>query len=209
MPDNQKIKPGTVVAAAGVVAALAIAGSLKSGFSGPGAIANTTIVVGVGGSGGGQAMPLEPPLPSGPLRIPDKPIGKRGWKPEQIRNAAIIVDIGREMKMPKRALIIAVATAMQESSLTNHGHLGANNDHDSLGLFQQRPSQGWGTPKQIMDPRYAARKFYEKLMKVKRWWELPLTKAAQAVQVSAYPNRYADDEEDAKLIVNELLGLPQ
>ena len=61
------------------------------------------------------------------------------------------------MKVPPRGWVIAVATAMQECSLTNHGYLGDHNDHDSLGLFQQRPSQGWGTPEQIMDPVYAAR----------------------------------------------------
>ncbi|MDI1465089.1 M23 family metallopeptidase [Catellatospora sp. KI3] len=123
---------------------------------------------------------------------------------EKIRNAAIIIKTGQQLKVSPRGWVIAVATAMQESSLTNHGFLGKRNDHDSLGLFQQRPSQGWGTPEQVMDPVYAATKFYTKLMKVKGWESLPLTVAAQRVQISAYPNAYAKHEPLATRIVNEL-----
>ncbi|MBV1853438.1 M23 family metallopeptidase [Catellatospora tritici] len=123
---------------------------------------------------------------------------------EKIRNAAIIIKTGQQLKVPPRGWVIAVATAMQESSLTNHGFLGDRNDHDSLGLFQQRPSQGWGTPAQVMDPVYAATKFYQKLLKVKEWETLPLTVAAQRVQISAYPNAYAKHEPLATRIVNEL-----
>ena len=123
---------------------------------------------------------------------------------EQVRNAAIIVKTGQELKVPPRGWVIAVATAMQESSLTNHGHLGDRNDHDSLGLFQQRPSTGWGTPQQIMDPVYAATKFYNKLTQVANWELLPLTVAAQRVQISAYPNAYAKHEPIATRIVNSL-----
>jgi murein DD-endopeptidase MepM/ murein hydrolase activator NlpD len=93
---------------------------------------------------------------------------------------------------------------MQESSLTNHGYLGSRNDHDSLGLFQQRPSQGWGTPKQVQDPAYASRKFYQKLVKVRGWEKMPLTDAAQEVQRSAFPDAYAKHEPDAAEIVNLL-----
>jgi hypothetical protein len=113
---------------------------------------------------------------------------------EQIRNAAIIINVGSELKLPPRAWVIAVATAMQESRLSNLGHLGARNDHDSLGLFQQRPSAGWGTPAQVQDPVYASRKFYEKLQTVQGWEKMPLTRAAQRVQRSAYPNAYAKHE---------------
>ncbi|MEV4411614.1 M23 family metallopeptidase [Catellatospora sp. NPDC049609] len=126
------------------------------------------------------------------------------YSEEKIRNAAIIIKTGQELKLPPRGWVIAVATAMQESSLTNHGHLGDRNDHDSLGLFQQRPSQGWGTPEQIMDPVYSSTKFYKKLVKVKDWESLPLTVAAQRVQISAYPNAYAKHEPLATRIVNEL-----
>ncbi|GIJ51814.1 hypothetical protein Val02_87000 [Virgisporangium aliadipatigenens] len=123
---------------------------------------------------------------------------------EQMRNAAIIVSIGQEMRVPPRGWVIAVATAIQESYLNNVGHLGEANDHDSLGLFQQRPSQGWGTPAQIMDPRYSSRKFYEKLMTVPGWEGAPLTTAAQRVQRSAYPNAYARHENVATTIVNTI-----
>ncbi len=123
---------------------------------------------------------------------------------EQMRNAAIIINVGKEMGLPPRAWVIAVATAMQESRLTNLGHLGARNDHDSQGLFQQRPSAGWGTPAQVRDPEYASRKFYEKLKTVEGWETTSLTRAAQRVQRSAYPNAYAKHETIAAQIVNLL-----
>lgn len=126
------------------------------------------------------------------------------YGPDKVRNAAIIVRTGQELKIPPRGWVIAVATAMQESSLTNHGDLGERNDHDSLGLFQQRPSQGWGAAAQIMDPVYSSTKFYEKLLKVTNWELLPLTVAAQRVQISAYPNAYAKHEPIATQIVNSL-----
>ena len=122
----------------------------------------------------------------------------------QIHNAAVIINVGADLKMPPRAWVIAVATAMQESRLTNLGNLGARNDHDSLGLFQQRPSSGWGTPAQVMDPVYASTKFYEKLKTIAGWETMPLTAAAQAVQVSAYPDAYAKHEPLATQIVNLL-----
>jgi murein DD-endopeptidase MepM/ murein hydrolase activator NlpD len=145
--------------------------------------------------GCGQGGPIDPDseLPS------IRPYGS-----EQTRNAAIIINTGAELKLPPRAWVIAVATAMQESRLTNLGHLGAANDHDSLGLFQQRPSSGWGTPAQVRDPVYASRKFYEKLQTVKGWEKTSLTRAAQAVQRSAYPSAYAKHEALATQIVNLL-----
>jgi murein DD-endopeptidase MepM/ murein hydrolase activator NlpD len=126
------------------------------------------------------------------------------YGPDQIRNAAIIIRTGQDLGVPPRGWVIAVATAMQESNLINHGFLGAANDHDSLGLFQQRPSQGWGTPEQIMDPVYSSTKFYNKLVQVPDWLGLPLTVAAQWVQRSAYPNAYAKHEPMATNIVNQL-----
>jgi murein DD-endopeptidase MepM/ murein hydrolase activator NlpD len=139
---------------------------------------------------------------------PIDPTGKmpqfRSYGAAQIRNAAIIIKTGSDLKLPPRAWVIAVATAMQESRLTNLGNLGTNNDHDSLGLFQQRPSSGWGTPAQIMNPVYAATKFYEKLESIPGWERLALTEAAQRVQVSAYPDAYAKHEAVATEIVNAL-----
>ncbi|MEU8229915.1 M23 family metallopeptidase [Actinoplanes sp. NPDC048967] len=126
------------------------------------------------------------------------------YSAEQIKNAAIIISVGKQLKLPPRAWVIAVATAMQESNLRNLGHLGKRNDHDSLGLFQQRPSSGWGSPAQVTDPVYAATKFYGKLRKVKNWDSLALTRAAQKVQISAYPGAYAKHEPVATQIVNML-----
>ncbi|WP_240192709.1 M23 family metallopeptidase [Glycomyces sp. YM15] len=128
------------------------------------------------------------------------------YSSEQIKNAAIIISVGQDLEIPARGWIIAVATAMQESRLTNLGHLGDRNDHDSQGLFQQRPSSGWGTPEQVTDPVYASTKFYEKLQTIDDWETLPLTVAAQRVQISAFPDAYAKHEPKATEIVNTLTG---
>jgi murein DD-endopeptidase MepM/ murein hydrolase activator NlpD len=129
-----------------------------------------------------------------------------GYTTAQVTNAATIVKAGQDRNMPPRAWVIAVATAMQESQLKNPGNLGARNDHDSLGLFQQRPSTGWGTPAQIMNPEYAAGKFYAALKNVDGWQSMTLTRAAQRVQKSAYPNAYAKWENAAAALVNRLSG---
>jgi murein DD-endopeptidase MepM/ murein hydrolase activator NlpD len=120
---------------------------------------------------------------------------------EQIGNAAIIVAVGVERKVPVRGQVIAVATAMQESRLYNATE---ETDHDSLGLFQQRPSAGWGKPEELTDPRYASRKFYEALLEVDGWQSMPLTVAAQKVQRSAYPDAYAKHEPGAAAVVSAL-----
>ncbi len=106
---------------------------------------------------------------------------------EQITNAALIVAAGQHLGIPEPGETIALATAMQESGLHNLNY----GDRDSLGLFQQRPSQGWGTPSQIMDPTYSATTFYKALMNVSGWATMPTTDAAQAVQRSAFPDAYA------------------
>jgi murein DD-endopeptidase MepM/ murein hydrolase activator NlpD len=125
---------------------------------------------------------------------------------EQVHNAAIIIATGQKLKVPPRGWVIAVATALQESALRNLGDLGSRNDHDSLGLFQQRPSQGWGTAAEIMDPEYASTKFYNKLITIPNWLSLALTDAAQRVQLSAYPDAYAKHEPLAAELVNLLTG---
>jgi murein DD-endopeptidase MepM/ murein hydrolase activator NlpD len=125
---------------------------------------------------------------------------------DQMRNAAIIVEVGRKMQVPPRGWVVAVATAMQESVLRNLPNLGTRNDHDSIGLFQQRPSQGWGSVDQLLNPRYAAQKFYKKLLTVPGWQNMALTDAAQAVQRSAYPDAYAKHEPLATQVVNALTG---
>ncbi len=130
-----------------------------------------------------------------------------GIDADQMRNAAIIISVAQQMDVPPRGWVIGVATAMQESWLRNLPYLGeGKNDHDSIGLFQQRPSTGWGRPEQLLDPAYAARKFFEKLLKVPGWQKRSLTDVAQAVQVSAYPDAYAKHEPRAAQIVNALTG---
>ncbi|MFJ9033642.1 C40 family peptidase [Streptomyces sp. NPDC102274] len=109
---------------------------------------------------------------------------------EQIPNAQTIVATGISLDVPQRGQIIALATAMQESRLRNLG----SGDRDSLGLFQQRPSQGWGTAQQIRDPLYASEKFYRTLLTVPGWQQLTVTQAAQAVQKSGFPDAYAQWE---------------
>ncbi|MEU8970193.1 heavy metal transporter [Streptomyces monashensis] len=124
------------------------------------------------------------------------------FTPEQAQNAATIAAVGTGRHMPERAVAIALATAIQESGLRNIEH----GDRDSLGLFQQRPSQGWGTEQQIMDPAYAAGIFYAHLAKVPDYAGLPLTVAAQRVQRSGYPEAYAKHEPDATLLAASLTG---
>ncbi|MEU9095224.1 hypothetical protein [Streptomyces sp. NPDC048428] len=121
---------------------------------------------------------------------------------EQAANAATISAVGTTHGMPERAVTIALATALQESGLRNIEH----GDRDSLGLFQQRPSQGWGTEKQILDPVYSAGKFYEHLAEVPGYSRLPLTVAAQRVQRSGFPQAYAKHEPDAALLAAALTG---
>jgi hypothetical protein len=126
---------------------------------------------------------------------------------EQLANAKAIIDTAKEMGLPPRAWTIAIATSLQESNLHNIGHLGANNDHDSLGLFQQRPSTGgWGTAEQIQDPHHATTKFLQRLVQLDGWDQMPLTKAAQKVQVSAYPEHYAKHEAQAGDIIAAIHG---
>ncbi|MET7480116.1 heavy metal transporter [Streptomyces sp. NPDC005648] len=124
------------------------------------------------------------------------------FTPEQAVNAATIAAVGTGRGMPERAVAIALATSLQESGLRNIQH----GDRDSLGLFQQRPSQGWGKPQQILDPTYAAGVFYEHLAKVPDYQKLPLTVAAQRVQRSGFPEAYAKHEPDAALLAAALTG---
>ncbi|PTA44256.1 hypothetical protein [Micromonospora sp. RP3T] len=120
---------------------------------------------------------------------------------EQTANVKAIIAATKKAGLPERAAVVSIATALQESKLENLGHLGDKNDHDSLGLFQQRPSSGWGTPEQITDPEYSTLAFLKGLKQVDGWQDMPLTKAAQTVQVSAYPDAYAQWEKQATDLV--------
>ncbi|WP_422733474.1 hypothetical protein ACN26Y_22315 [Micromonospora sp. WMMD558] len=122
---------------------------------------------------------------------------------EQVANVKAIIAATKKADMDERAAVVAIATALQESKLVNLGHLGERNDHDSQGLFQQRPSSGWGTVEQITDPEYSTLAFLKGLKQVDGWQDMPLTKAAQTVQVSAYPFHYAQWETQAADLVAE------
>jgi hypothetical protein len=122
---------------------------------------------------------------------------------EQVANVRAIVAATKKAGMDERAAVVAVGTALQESKLENLGHLGDRNDHDSQGLFQQRPSSGWGTVEEITDPEYSTLAFLKGLKQVDGWEEMPLTVAAQTVQVSAYPDHYAQWEKQAADLVAE------
>lgn len=122
--------------------------------------------------------------------------------PEQAHNASLIAGVAISRDLPPRATSIALATAYQESGIRNldYGHA------DSLGLFQQRPSQGWGTAKQVMDPYYSAGKFFEALLKVKDWKTGDINDVAQKVQRSAYPEGYRRHVQNARTLASSLSG---
>ena len=112
---------------------------------------------------------------------------RRTLTPDQAQNAALIANIAVTRGLPDHAATVAIATAMQESRLTNLDY----GDLDSLGLFQQRPSQGWGTAEQVSDMTYATNIFYDHLLQVPDWETIPVEDAAQEVQRSGYPDLYA------------------
>jgi hypothetical protein len=122
--------------------------------------------------------------------------------PEQMANAATIAAVGITRNVPPRAIVIALATAQQESKLRNL----SGGDRDSVGLFQQRPSQGWGTAEQIMDPRYAAGRFYTALLKVKGWQQMDISHAAQKVQRSADGSLYQQWAGSSQVMTDAFAG---
>jgi hypothetical protein len=121
---------------------------------------------------------------------------------DQATNATTIAAVGKRMELPDHAITIGLAAALQESNLHNLAH----GDRDSLGLFQQRPSQGWGTAAQVMDPAYAAEAFFTHLAKVDGWQDLPVTAAAQEVQHSGAPDAYARWEAEARALAIATTG---
>ena len=121
---------------------------------------------------------------------------------EQAENATTIVAVAVRRGLPARAASIALATAYQESKLRNLDH----GDRDSLGLFQQRPSQGWGTRRQILNPYHAVNAFYDALVKVDGYQTMRITEAAQRVQRSGYPDAYSAHAEDARALASALTG---
>ncbi|MBX6384881.1 MAG: hypothetical protein IRZ07_18245 [Microbispora sp.] len=136
------------------------------------------------------------PFALGEHCLVETPDGTLDLDIEQAQVAATIAAVAVQRKLPERAMQIAYVTAIQESKLANLPY----GDRDSVGVFQQRPSQGWGTAKQLQDPVYATRKFFAALEKVKHYRTLPLHEAAQAVQRSADGSAYADHEYNAKIL---------
>jgi hypothetical protein len=157
----------------------------------------------MGGTGGGAGFipgVCDAGLRSASQAPGDTPATLSG---EQRQNAATIINVARQRGTPPRAWLIAVATAKQESDLRNINY----GDRDSLGLFQQRPSQGWGSPAQVLDPVYSTTTFLDHLLQVPGWDRLPVTVAAQTVQRSAFPDAYAKWEGLAAALVGQLAGV--
>jgi hypothetical protein len=148
--------------------------------------------------------------------IRGEPLPVVGLSQSQTDNAYIIIEVGKLMQLPKRAYVVAVSTALQESNLRNlanpdvpvslkYPHEGLDANFDSVGLFQQRSSMGWGSVAQLMDPAQSAARFYARLIRVSGWQSMSVTQAAQAVQRSAFPAAYAKHVEHAQQIVDALL----
>ena len=126
------------------------------------------------------------------------------WRlsPEQADNASTVTGVVVRRGLPAHAATVALATALQESKLRNIAY----GDRDSVGLFQQRPSQGWGSADQLQDPVYATNAFLDVLVKVDGWQDLPVTKAAQKVQRSAFPDAYGEHETQSRAWASALTG---
>jgi hypothetical protein len=146
------------------------------------------------------------PAPRGPVA---------GLDQAQTDNAATIIAAARLRGLSQRAMVVALATAMQESDLRNvastavpeslnYPHQGVEVDHDSVGLFQQRPSQGWGTVAELMDPAHSAGLFFDRLVRVPDWESMSVAGAAQAVQRSAFPDAYQQHQSVAERVVAAL-----
>jgi hypothetical protein len=136
------------------------------------------------------------------VALPGENASAYTFTPEQMNNAATISAVGTKLGLPAHAATVALATALQESKLRNL----EGGDRDSVGLFQQRPSQGWGTVAQLRDPVYAATEFYQKLEKLANWDTLPITEAAQAVQRSGVPDAYAQWEPQSRALASAFNG---
>ena len=120
--------------------------------------------------------------------------------PAQARNAAIIAGVAGRRGLPTQAVTIALATAYQESGIRNLDY----GDRDSLGLFQQRPSQGWGTAAQVQDAYYSSNAFYAAMVQVKNWQTMDVGDVAQAVQRSGFPDAYDKHVTNAGVLANAL-----
>jgi hypothetical protein len=143
--------------------------------------------------------PIPPPVPH---CVAASPAGRYALDLDQAENATTITMAAKRLGLADHAVSIGLAAALQESGLVNLDH----GDRDSLGLFQQRPSQGWGTTAQIMDPLQSSLSFFRHLARISGWETMPVTVAAQTVQHSAAPDAYADWEDQARVIASVLTG---
>jgi hypothetical protein len=148
------------------------------------------------------SVPPAPGCTAGPGGTSSNTANEFSLTTEQTQNAATIAAVGIRLGMPAHAVTIALATAMQESKLRDL----SGGDRDSAGLFQQRPSQGWGTYAQVTDPIYASAAFYDRLKAQSDWLDLSVTQAAQLVQHSATPDAYAQWESEARTLAAALTG---
>lgn len=197
MVGTHEVRPGDTVSAIASAngvstdAVLAANGLTRSSIIYPG----ETLQIPAAGSGAAAGSVAS----AGPATAP-------GLDAEQSDNARLIIRIGRELGVSDRGIAIALGTAMQESWLRNLDW----GDRDSLGLFQQRPSSGWGSPEQILDRERSTRVFYagaadpngsatRGLLDIPGWESMAFADAAQAVQISAYPDRYAQWESPATM----------
>jgi hypothetical protein len=155
---------------------------------------------------------------SAPQAGPPPPPTIAGLDEAQTANAALIVAVAQRRGLPPRAMVVAIATALQESDLRNvastavpdsmgYPHQGVEVDHDSVGLFQQRPSQGWGSVAELMDPEHSTGLFLDALARVPGWESMSVAGAAQAVQRSEYPDAYSRHESQAEKAVAALAQL--
>jgi hypothetical protein len=124
------------------------------------------------------------------------------FDPEQAADAATITAVAKRRGLANHAVTIALAAAMQESKLFNVDY----GDRDSVGIFQQRPSQGWGTEAQILDPIHATNAFLDALVKFEGYETADITKIAQRVQKSGFPEAYRDHEGQGRVLASTLTG---
>lgn len=151
----------------------------------------------------GNKGPLPPIVPEWDRCVATTPQHTVAVSSDQAHYASIIAGVALRRGLPSRAVTIALATAYQESGIANLDY----GDRDSVGIFQQRPSQGWGTEKQLMDPYYATNAFYDELVKVPGWRTKDINDAAQAVQRSGVPNGYRRHVPNATALASALTGL--
>ena len=157
-------------------------------------VALVAIVVRVGLNGSGAAPTCTVASAAGNT--------KYSLTPQQAQNAAIIAAVALQKGLPDHAVTVAVAASLQETKLQNLPY----GDLDSVGLFQQRPSQGWGAKADLLDPAYAASAFYNRLAQISGWQSMAVTDAAQAVQRSAAPSAYAAWEGEGRQLARALTG---